>query len=136
MAPPRPLMLQVATGDPRPIGRQIVDAVRMKIATGELAHGDQLPSVRGLAQQLMVNPNTVAKAYAELATEGWLDARQGTGLFVAAPRQRLSDAERERRLDDAIGRFVNDVIPLGFPSDDVEARVAREFQQLVPRKIA
>lgn len=136
MAPPRPLMLQVATGDPRPIGRQIVDAVRMKIATGELAHGDQLPSVRGLAQQLMVNPNTVAKAYAELATEGWLDARQGTGLFVAAQRQRLSDAERERRLDDAIGRFVNDVIPLGFPSDDVEARVAREFQQLVPRKIA
>lgn len=136
MAPPRPLMLQVATGDPRPIGRQIVDAVRMKIATGELAQGDQLPSVRGLAQQLMVNPNTVAKAYAELATEGWLDARQGTGLFVAAPRQRLSDAERERRLDDAIGRFVNDVIPLGFPSDDVEARVAREFQQLVPRKIA
>jgi GntR family transcriptional regulator len=129
-------MIQVATGDPRPIGRQIVDAVRMKIATGELTQGDQLPSVRGLAQQLMINPNTVAKAYAELTTEGWLESRQGTGLFVAAPRQRLSDAERERRLDDAIGRFVNDVIPLGFPPDEVQDRVAHEFRQLVPRKTA
>ena len=136
MARPQPLMIQVATGDPRPIGRQIVDAVRMKIATGELSAGDQLPSVRGLAQQLTINPNTVAKAYAELTTEGWLDSRQGMGLYVATPRQRLSDGERERRLDDAIGRFVNDVIPLGYPPDEVQARVAEEFRQLAPRKIA
>jgi GntR family transcriptional regulator len=129
-------MIQVATGDPRPIGRQIVDAVRMKIATGELSAGDQLPSVRGLAQQLTINPNTVAKAYAELTTEGWLESRQGMGLYVATPRQRLSDGERERRLDDAIGRFVNDVIPLGYPPDEVQARVAEEFRQLAPRKIA
>jgi len=58
------------------------------------------------------------------------------GLYVATPRQRLSEDERERRLDDAIGRFVNDVIPLGYPPDEVQARVAQEFQQLVPRKIA
>ena len=136
MARPQPLMIQVATGDPRPIGRQIVDAVRMKIATGELSAGDQLPSVRGLAQQLTLNPNPVAKAYAELTTEGWLESRQGMGLYVATPRQRLSDGERERRLDDAIGRFVNDVIPLGYPPDEVQARVAEEFRQLAPRKIA
>lgn len=136
MARTQALMIQIATGDPRPIGRQIVDAVRMKIATGELEPGGQLPSVRGLAQQLMVNPNTVAKAYAELTTEGWLESRQGMGLYVAAPRQRLSDAERERRLDDAIGRFVNDVVPLGFASDEVEARLAHELQQLTPRKTA
>ena len=54
----------------------------------------------------------------------------------ATPRQRLSEDERERRLDDAIGRFVNDVIPLGYAPDEVQARVAHEFQQLVPRKIA
>ena len=136
MARMQALMIQIATGDPRPIGRQIVDAVRMKVATGELSPGDQLPSVRGLAQQLTINPNTVAKAYAELTTEGWLESRQGMGLYVAAPRQRLSDDERERRLDDAIGRFVNDVVPLGFLVEDVEARVGHEFRQLVPRKIA
>ena len=111
-------------------------ALMIQIATGELKAGDQLPSVRGLAQQLTINPNTVAKAYAELTTEGWLESRQGMGLYVAAPRQRLSNDERERRLDDAIGRFVNDVIPLGFPPDEVQARVGREFRQLVPRKIA
>ncbi|RZA21751.1 MAG: GntR family transcriptional regulator [Lysobacteraceae bacterium] len=136
MARTQALMIQIATGDPRPIGKQIVDAVRMKIATGELGPGDQLPSVRGLAQQLTINPNTVAKAYAELTTEGWLEARQGMGLYVAAKRQPLSDDERERRLDDAIGRFVNDVIPLGFPPGEVEARVGHEFRQLAPRKTA
>jgi len=136
MARTQPLMIQIATGDPRPIGRQIVDAIRMKVATAELGQGDQLPSVRGLAQQLMVNPNTVAKAYAELTAEGWLESRQGLGLYVAQQRQRLSDTERERRLDDAIGRFVNDVIPLDFSPDEVQARIASEFQQLAPRKIA
>ncbi|MFT3807794.1 GntR family transcriptional regulator [Arenimonas sp.] len=136
MARTQALMIQIATGDPRPIGKQIADAVRMKIATGDLKTGDQLPSVRGLAQQLTINPNTVAKAYAELTAEGWLESRQGMGLYVSAPRQRLSDEERERRLDDAIGRFVHDVIPLGFAPDEVQARVEHEFRQLVPRKIA
>lgn len=136
MARTQALMIQIATGDTRPIGRQIVDAVRMKIATGELGQGDQLPSVRGLAQQLTINPNTVAKAYAELTAEGWLEARQGLGLYVAAPRQRLSEAERERRLDDAVGRFINDVVPLDYPVGEVQARIAHEFQQLAPRKIA
>ncbi len=136
MARTQALMIQIATGDPRPIGRQIVDAVRMKVATGELETGDQLPSVRGLAQQLMINPNTVAKAYAELTTEGWLESRQGMGLYVAAPRQRLSDAERERRLDEAVSRFINDVVPLGYAPEQVQARVEHEFRQIVPRKTA
>ena len=130
------LMLQIATGDPRPISKQIVDAVRMKIATAELAPGDQLPSVRGLAQQLTVNPNTVAKAYAELTTEGWIESRQGLGLYVATPRQRLSDAERSRRLDEAIQRFLHDVIALDFAPDEVQARLQLEFRALAPRKTA
>jgi len=136
MARTTALMIQIATGDPRPIVRQIVDAVRMQVATAELRPGDQLPSVRGLAQQLTVNPNTVAKAYAELTAEGWLESRQGMGLYVATPRQRLSDAERERRLDDAIGRFVNDVVPLDFPVVEVQSRLTLELRRLTPRKRA
>jgi GntR family transcriptional regulator len=130
------LMLQIATGDPRSISKQIVDAVRMKIATAELVVGDQLPSVRGLAQQLTVNPNTVAKAYAELTADGWLESRQGLGLYVATPRQRLSDAERARRLDEAIARFIRDVIALDYPPDEVQARLHHEFLALAPRKSA
>ena len=132
----RPLMLQVATGDARPIGRQIMDAVRMAIATGEFVAGDQLPSVRGLAQQLTVNPNTVAKAYADLVAEGWLESRQGLGLFVAPPRRRLSDDERERRLEDAIQRFLHDVVVLDFSPDEVQARQHHAFLALAPRKRA
>lgn len=130
------LMVQIATGDPRPIVKQITDAVRLKIATGELRPGDQLPSVRGLAQQLTVNPNTVAKAYAELSTEGWLEARPGSGLYVAEPRQRLSEAERERRFDEALDRFVHEVVPLGYPAAEVEARVAGALSVLAPRRRA
>jgi len=136
MARTQALALQIAAGDPRPIVRQIVDAIRMKIATGELESGDQLPSVRGLAQQLTVNPNTVAKAYAELTTEGWLDARQGLGLYVAEPRQRLSQSERARRLDDAVSRFVHDVVALGYRRDEIIARVDRELRTLAPRRSA
>ncbi len=136
MSRPQALMIQIATGDPRPIGKQIVDAIRMKIATAELAPGDQLPSVRGLAQQLMVNPNTVAKAYSELSNEGWLDARQGLGLFVAAPRQRLSQGERERRLDEAVQRFVHEVIALDFSAGEIRQRLDAELRELIPRKIA
>ena len=136
MARTQALMLQIATGDPRPISKQIVDAVRMKIATAELAPGDQLPSVRGLAQQLTVNPNTVAKAYADLAAEGWLDSRQGLGLYVAPPRQRLSEAERERRLDEAVQRFVQDVLPLDYTPRQLQDRLATEFRALQPRRSA
>lgn len=118
-----PLMLQLSGADPRPIGKQITDGIRRAIASGELEVGAQLPSVRGLAQQLTVNPNTIAKAYNELAAEGWLDARQGLGLFVAAPRQRLSKGERERRLAHAIDAFAADVVGLDFPLDVVLGRV-------------
>ena len=136
MARTRPLMIQIATGDPRPIGKQIADAVRMKIATAELLPGDQLPSVRGLAQQLTINPNTVAKVYAELAAEGWLESRQGLGLYVAPVRQRLSEPERERRLEEAVQRFMQDVIALGYAPEELQARLQREFLALVPRKTA
>jgi GntR family transcriptional regulator len=129
-------MLQIVTGDPRPIARQITDGVKRHIAGGELAAGDALPSVRGLAQQLSINPNTVAKAYAELTAEGWLHARAGLGLFVAQQRQRLSDAERNRRLDEAVERFVGDVIGLDFAQQTILDRVEADLSHFAPKKTA
>lgn len=131
-----PLLLNIAPGDPRPIARQIVDGVRRLVASGELPVGAAVPSVRGLALQLTINPNTVAKAYTELTAEGWLDARPGLGLFVAAPRQRLSEDERARRLDEAVVRFAGDVIGLGYAPDTVLDRVAGELAQCAPKKTA
>lgn len=130
------VVLQIVTGDPRPIVRQITDGVKRLIAAGELLPGDVLPSVRGLAQQLSINPNTVAKAYTELTAEGWLHARAGLGLFVAEQRQRLSDAERERRLGEAVDRFVSDVIGLDYPQQTVLDHVATELAHYAARKTA
>lgn len=127
MSPSPLLLLQITPGDTRPIGRQIVDAIRRKIAAGELQPGDALPSVRGLAQQLTVNPNTVAKAYQELSAEGWCDARPGLGLFVAPPRPRLSESEKERRLNEAMRRFVDEVIGLDISLQTVLTRLADEL---------
>lgn len=131
-----PLMLNIAPGDPRPIVRQIVDGVRRLIASGELAVGAALPSVRGLALQLTINPNTVAKAYNELTAEGWLDSRPGLGLFVAPPRQVLALEERERRLDEAVQRFVGEVLALDLPTSQVLDKVAGELSFLTPKKSA
>ncbi len=129
-----PLMISLSPADPRPLIKQITDGVRVAIASGELPVGAQLPSVRALAQQLTVNVNTIAKAYNELSAEGWLDARQGMGLFVAAPRQRYSEAERERRLEQAVQGFTADVIGLGYPLEQVMEQVERSLSPCLPRR--
>lgn len=131
-----PLMLHLSAADPRPITRQIADAIRRAIATGEMPVGAQLPSVRGLAKQLTVNPNTIAKVYGELATEGWLDSRHGLGLYVATPRQRLSESERERRLALAIDTFAADVVGLGYPTDKILQRLEAELLPMLDKRSA
>ena len=128
-----PLFVSVSPGDPRSITRQITDGIRKSIASGKLPVGAQLPSVRGLALQLTVNPKTIARAYGELVSEGWLDARQGLGLFVAAPRQRLSKAERDRRLAQAVEAFSVEVIALDYPLEQILDRVSAALTRLNKR---
>ena len=123
-------------GDPRSITRQITDGIRMSIASGKLPVGAQLPSVRGLAQQLTINPKTVARAYSELASEGWLDACQGLGLFVAAPRQRLSESERERRLTLALEAFSAEVIGLDYPLEQILDRISATLTPCLNKRSA
>lgn len=131
-----PLFLSVSPGDPRSITRQITDGIRLSIASGKLPVGAQLPSVRGLALQLTINPKTVARAYGELTTEGWLDARQGLGLFVAAPRQRLSETERKRRLALAIETFSGEVVGLGYPLAHILDRVRTTLKPVLNQRSA
>lgn len=131
-----PLMLQLSAADPRTITRQITDGIRRLVASGELPVGAQLPSVRGLARQLTVNPNTIAKAYGELSNEGWLDSRQGLGIFVAAARQRLSQSERNRRLALAIDSFVAEVVGLDFSTGEILARLEGELAPMLDKRSA
>jgi GntR family transcriptional regulator len=81
-----------------PFHRQIVDQIRYGIASGRLLPGEQLPTVRELAVQLQINPNTVRKAYSELDILGILDTQQGTGTFVSDQQVAIGKAEKERML--------------------------------------
>src|SRR6202451_208069 len=89
-----------------PIYRQLIDQVRGGIASGSLTAGDQLPTVRQLAVDLEINPNTVMRAYRELELGGLLETHQGTGTFIIAQKMKRSDAERDRPLTQIVGDWV------------------------------
>ena len=122
--------IHIAPGDTRPIFKQIVDGIRMEIACGNLPVGCKLPSVRGLAMQLTINANTVAKAYNELTSQGLLEARQGLGLFVSQPRQQLNLAEQQKRLDNAVQTLVNQVAYLDFEPQKILDKVSSALSKL------
>jgi GntR family transcriptional regulator len=119
------LELRVTPGSPTPIYRQIVDQIRHGVAGGMRLTGDALPSIRGLAEQLVVNPNTVAKAYSELVRDGVIESRQGRGYFVADRRQVYSDAERNRRLEGSLQSFLSEALVLNFTADEIRSAIDR-----------
>ena len=121
------LEFRVTTGSNFPIYKQITDQIRKAIATGTLLPGEQLPSVRALAEILVINPNTVARAYGDLVQEGVLDSQVGKGLFVARRRQKYSRAERLRRLDAALEVFVHEVLFLDFKSEEIITALQRKL---------
>src|SRR6202166_439143 len=88
-----------------PVYRQIIDQVRGGIASGSLAVGDQLPTVRQLAVDLSINPNTVVRAYRELELGGLLETHQGTGTFIANKKLQKNSPERERQLTQMAGEI-------------------------------
>ena len=120
----------ISTGSSIPIFRQVVDQIRLAIATGKLNPGEQLPSVRTLAERLLVNPNTIAKAYAELAREKVIETRQGRGVFVAPPRQIYTRSERSHRLNPLVEALVNEGISLGYRSDELLELLRRRLQKM------
>ena len=102
-----------------PVYRQIIDQVRAGIAAGALGRGDQLPTVRQLAVDLSINPNTVIRAYRELEIRGVLETQQGTGTFISEQKIELDNNERQRRLDQLVQEFVARAGSAGFTVDDL-----------------
>jgi GntR family transcriptional regulator len=106
-----------------PIYRQIQDLIRLGIASGKLRPGQQLPTVRALAVDLAVNPNTVIRAYMELEREGVLATEQGTGTFVSeSARQTIAPEERQSKLETLCTEFLVQVARYGFsPAETIKA---------------
>jgi GntR family transcriptional regulator len=100
------ILLDLSAADSRPIYGQIADRVKFAVAAGVLRPGDLVPSVRELSKQLVVNPNTVARAYRELQNEGLLEPVRGTGLQVAeGAAERCRQARTEFVRDRIRGAF-------------------------------
>jgi GntR family transcriptional regulator len=102
-----------------PAYRQIIDQVRGGIASGLLTAGYQLPTVRQLAVDLAINPNTVVRAYRELEFGGLLETQQGTGTFISAQKMKRADAERERQLAQIVADCVSRAGAAGFTVDEL-----------------
>jgi GntR family transcriptional regulator len=114
-----------------PIYQQLVQQVREAIARGDLSPETQLPSVRQLSRDLVINPNTVARAYTELEREGLLNNRPGRGVFVALPKDELTKDARRRRLVEVLDKFLTEAVHLAFSEEEVLRLVStrsRQFQ--------
>src|SRR5580704_15989673 len=102
-----------------PVYRQLIDQVMGGMAAGTLAGGHQLPTVRQVAVDLSINPNTVVRAYRELEIRGVLETQQGTGTFVSYQKVRRDDVERERQLNQLVSEFVSRAGSAGFTIKDL-----------------
>ena len=102
-----------------PFYRQIIEQIKFAMARGDLDAGDRLPTVRQLAVDLSVNPNTVVRAYRELEIEGVLETQQGTGTFISHQPPTIDRIERQRMLDQILTDLLARASSYGFSLDDV-----------------
>jgi GntR family transcriptional regulator len=114
------LNISISTGSSIPIYKQITDQIRHAVATGKLTVADQLPSVRALAEELVLNPNTVARAYADLAREGLIEARAGRGVFVIPKRRVFNREEGRRRLEPLIDAVMGEAMAMDFTPEQLQ----------------
>ncbi len=126
-----PFRFHLDTQSGVPIYRQIIDQVTGGIAAGALREGVQLPTVRQLAVDLSINPNTVIRAYSELEIRGVLNTEQGTGTFIGSPNVERDEMERQRLLNRFVNEFVSRAGSNGFTIDELIDEL-----QAMPRETA
>lgn len=122
---------RINTASRSPIYQQLTEQIREAAARGELQPDDRLPSVRQLSRELVINPNTVARAYTELEREGLINTRPGLGVFVSGAKSELTKDVRRRRLLDMLDKFLTEAVHLGFEESEVLKTVtdrAAKFQ--------
>jgi len=113
------LVLSIDPKSGVPFYRQIIEQVKFAIASGDLKAGDRLPTVRQLAVDLSINPNTVIRAYRELEIERLLDTQQGSGTFISEHRPEIDALERQRMLDQILTELLARASGYGLTLDEV-----------------
>ena len=116
----------------QPLYLQLTQQIRHAVETGVLQPGDLLPGIRTLAEQLVVSPNTVVKAYADLETEGLLEMRHGAGAFIASRRAARPKPDRVRHAQERVRALVERLQEDGFAEDEIQRLVEAELFYRAP----
>lgn len=125
------MFLKIDTNRSLPLFSQIMEGIRLAIATGRLKSGDRIPSVRDMAVETRVNPNTVMRAYMELERAGVIETKRGLGFFVtSALNGTLADKERRELLDRRVEELLSSALDLGFRPEDVKEAIDRNVERL------
>ena len=123
------LWIQILPGSSEPIYVQVAEQISKALARGELASGDKLPAVRKLAAELVINPNTVARAYSRLEQAGLVTTKTGSGTFVSDPKLRRTDAADINMLTERMDTLITRGLNLGLKAQDLislfESRLAK-----------
>jgi GntR family transcriptional regulator len=128
------MRIHISTTDTAPIYAQIVAQVKHLVASGRLAPGDEVPPIRALAQELLINPNTVARAYRELEAAGLFESRQGSGTRVSAKGTPLARKERVRILSDRIDGLLAEAHQLGVDDAVLLELIDKRRRALRPKE--
>jgi GntR family transcriptional regulator len=124
------MQIRVSPSDGIPIYLQVVNQVKYLIASGRLSAGERLPPVRRLAEQLLINPNTVARAYRELETMGALVTRQGSGVFVSDSGSPLAAGERKKILMERVDALLADARHMSADLEEVIGLVRQRNREM------
>jgi GntR family transcriptional regulator len=124
------MQIRVSSSDGVPVYLQIVNQVKYLVASGRLAPGEQLPPVRKLAEQLLVNPNTVARAYRELEMAGVIVTRRGSGVFVSDSGSPLARRERNRILNERIDMLLTEARQMNVDMEVLIGLVRQRGRQI------
>lgn len=109
--------------------RQLTEQVRLAVATGKLGAGGPLPSVRALAEELAINTNTVARAYAELARDGLIEARPGRGVFVTRKRRVFTREEGWRGLEPLLESLIGGAMAMDFSPEELQEAFEKKLRK-------
>ncbi len=127
------MQIHISQSDGVPIYLQIVNQVKYLVASGRLAPGEELPPIRVLAERLLINPNTVARAYRELEVAGVVTKRRTAGTYVSDAGSPLARRERLKILTERIDALLSEARQLGIDLDEVLQLLHQRDQALQPR---
>ncbi len=124
------MQIHVSQADGTPYYTQVVQQIKHLVASGRLTAGEQLPPVRKLAEQLLINPNTVARAYRELESAGVVVSKRGSGVFVSEGGSPLSQKEKQRILNGRIDTLLVEARQLGVGLEALQTMLAQRDKKM------